>query len=117
MSKSLEKISLEKTEEGAAVLVRRVSRVINHRFHDADKPNIVFTDRGRCFFNPATGHITSGFAAALRENDLVAFMRSDASKQPGELQELMLHETAVSWLNSRLAATNPKTPFKSEKAQ
>ena len=35
-------------------------------------------------------------------------MSDNASKQPGNLQELMLHETAVAWLRKRLAETVPR---------
>ena len=35
-----------------------------------------------------------------------------ASVQPGHLQELMLHETAVAWLRLRLERTLPKSCWK-----
>ena len=35
-------------------------------------------------------------------------MGKDASKQPGHMQELMLHETAVAWMRKRLVETTPK---------
>ena len=34
-------------------------------------------------------------------------MGTNAARQPGDLKELMLHETAVAWLTQRLAATTP----------
>ena len=34
-------------------------------------------------------------------------MGDDAAKQPGSLQELMLHETAVSWIRARLLKSIP----------
>ena len=37
-----------------------------------------------------------------------ALLGDDASIQPGQLQELMLHETAVSWMRERLKQTVPK---------
>ena len=46
-------------------------------------------------YNSGNGHITAGYKQALRDHSLRAFMGDDASEQPGELQELMLHETAV----------------------
>ena len=36
-----------------------------------------------------------------------AFWGEDASTQPGNLQELMLHETAVSWVRRRLTESTP----------
>ena len=38
-------------------------------------------------------------------------MGDDASIQPGRLQEMMLHETAVSWMRRRLASTLPAKPW------
>ena len=35
-------------------------------------------------------------------------MSLDASRQPGDLQDLMLHETAVAWVTARLCVTTPK---------
>ena len=35
-------------------------------------------------------------------------MGNDASEQPGALQELMLHETAVAWLRYKLTMSVPK---------
>ena len=34
-------------------------------------------------------------------------MGDDAGKQPGSLQEVLLHETAVAWIRCRLACTVP----------
>ena len=84
--------------EGAAILAAKVRSAINVRFHGDDKPGIVCTDRGRGFYVPKTGKITAVYAGALREHDLRAFMGENASRQPGDLQDLMLHETAVGWL-------------------
>ena len=38
-------------------------------------------------------------------------MRDDASMQPGSLQELLLHETAASWLRVEERRTLPKKPW------
>ena len=59
-------------------------------------------DRGKGFYNPSTGKITPEYSAALREYGFKAFWGDDASVQPGHLQEVLLHETAVSWLRHRL---------------
>lgn len=96
--------------EGAALLVARVRAAINLRIQEDDKPDVVFVDRGKGFFNPRTAQITSEFKAASVEHDLKIFMRDNAKMQPGNLQEVMLHETAVSWMRRRLAKTAPKKP-------
>ena len=38
-------------------------------------------------------------------------MGQDASVQPGCLQEMMLHETAMAWVRERLKKTVPKKPW------
>ena len=38
-------------------------------------------------------------------------MKDDAKEQPGNLQEVMLHETAVGWMRRRLAVTVPQNPW------
>ena len=54
-----------------------------------------------------SGKITKEFKGALREHDLRTVMGDDAGKQPGSLQEVLLHETAVAWIRRRLACTVP----------
>ena len=39
-------------------------------------------------------------------------MREDAAIQPGELQEIMLHETAMAWVRVRLSRTVPRGAWK-----
>ena len=48
------------------------------------------------------------YRGALGRHDRRAFFPADASVQPGQLQEVMLHETAVSWMRDSLAKTLPK---------
>ena len=94
---------------GARVLVSKLLAAVNVRFPQATrKPSWVFVDRGKGFYNPGTGVITEEFKTALKECRFKAFWGADASVQPGHLQEVMLHETAVSWLRVRLEASLPK---------
>ena len=101
------------TPEGAAALVAKVRSSLNLRFqNEASKPEVLFTDRGRGFFAPNSGAITTEYEHALTEHDLQAFMGDDASRQPGSMQDFLLHETAVSWLRHRLAQSTPKECWK-----
>ena len=52
--------------------------------------------------------ITSPYEAALKEHGFKNLMGNDASKQPGHMQELMLHETTVAWMRTLLTETTPK---------
>ena len=96
------------TEEGAAIMVAKVRAALNVRFPAGNAPRVLFTDRGNGFFNSGTGKITPAYKQALRAQKLRAFFKDDASVQPGQLQEVMLHETAVSWTRLRLTQTLPK---------
>ena len=68
----------------------------------------MFVDRGKGFYHTGNGRITDAFKRGLRECGLKAFWGDNASVQPGHLQEVLLHETAVSWLRNRLTETLPK---------
>ena len=97
------------TEEGAARVVEKVRAAVNIRCQAAaSKPNIISVDRGRGFYNPGHGQITAPFKQALQDNGLTGIMGDNASKQPGAMADMMLHETAVAWVRYRLAATTPK---------
>ena len=96
------------TEAGAAIMVAKVRSALNIRFQNGAQPTTLFTDRGNGFYTSGPGRITAGYEAALKEHNLRAFFGEDASIQPGQLQEVMLHETAVSWMRSRLERTVPK---------
>ena len=85
---------------------------MNVRFPNArTKPKCVFVDRGKGFYHPGSAKITREFAAALKECGFRAFWGDDARRQPGHMQEVLLHETAVSWLRFRLARTLPARPW------
>ena len=51
------------------------------------------------------------YKASLRAHGLRPLMGDDASKQSGDAQEVMLHETAVALLRRRLTLTVPRKPW------
>ena len=69
---------------------------------------MVLVDRGRGFWASNSGKITAEFKGALREHGLRTVMEEDASKQPGQLQEILFDDTAVSWLRCRLGRSVKK---------
>ena len=100
------------TGEGAAQLVAKVRGAVNKRFQNCTaRPGILWTDRGKGFYHPSSGKITTKYKAALNRCDLKPMFRDDASIQPGRLQEVMLHETAVSWIRDRLRKSIPPQPW------
>ena len=87
----------------------KVRAALNVRFPGGGRqPRVLFTDRGNGFYNAGSGAISEEHRGALRRHNLRAFFPADASVQPGQLQEVMLHETAVSWMRDRLTKTLPK---------
>ena len=87
------------------------------RFRSQSKPTALFLDRGRAFFNTVTAKTTPELALALEGTGLETFWRGDASMQPGYCADIMLHETAVSWIRHLLASTVPKAPRKETRAE
>ena len=67
------------------------------------------TDKGKGFGH-GTGRITDQYAAALEAHGLRALMGHANFIQPGDCQELMLHETAVAWVMRRLDCCMPAEP-------
>ena len=99
------------TPEGAATLVAALRAAVNVRVRGS-KPKALFVDRGRGFYSTGTGGITPEFAQALKEHEFRAFMGVDAAKQPGFLADVLLHETAVSWVRELEAKTTPAAPWR-----
>ena len=96
------------TPEGASMLVARARTAVNRRFQSgAAQPSHIMVDRGRGFYSISTGRITYQFEAALREHSFTNLMGDDAGVQPGHMQEIMLHETAVAWIRGKLVQTLP----------
>ena len=96
--------------EGMAQFVTKVRHSVNARFKGDDQPSILFTDRGQGFYT-LNGHITGEYQAALQEHSFTAFAGDNASKQPGKMGDVLLHETAVSWIRYREGKTRPKEPW------
>ncbi len=106
------------TPEGAEILVGRARGAVNKRFQgDAVKPEFLMVDRGRGFYNIATGKITQKYKDAVQAHGFTNLMGDDAKVQPGHMQEILLHETAVAWIRWRLTLTTPKQCWLETRAQ
>lgn len=105
------------TTEGVTALIPQVRAALNIRCRGEDAPNMLFVDRGRGFFDPKTGRITAEYKAALRANNLRTFWGDDASMQPGKCGDMMLHETAVSWIRFQERRSLPKKPWEETEEQ
>ena len=96
---------------GAAILASQIRKIVDRRFPGPSQPKILFVDRGQGFYNKIGGKITPEFKAALRENSLKAYNGDNAFAQPGDMQEVMLHETTVAWIRHQETQTRPKEPW------
>ena len=99
------------TPDGAATLVARVPGALALRFPNGAKPKVVMCDRGRGFFS-TTGPITHRYKAALEAADLRPFQGNNAARQPGNIGDVLLRETAVAWLRKLEARSIPAQPWK-----
>ena len=97
--------------------MQKVRAALNVRFRGDDKPSILFVDRGPGFYVTQGGYITRKFKAALEENELKAYYGDNAKAQPGNMQDVLLHETAVSWIRRRETRCRPQTPWRETPAQ
>ena len=61
-------------------------------------PRFVFSDRGPGFYQASHGTIVEAYHAALQANKLQAFAGADASWQPPDLADLLMHETVAAWV-------------------
>ena len=96
------------TPEGAACLVAKLRGAVNRRFQgETTQPDCVMVDRGKGFYATGTSTITPLFREALQEHGFSNMMGDSAAVQPGHMQEVMLHETAVAWIRCRLTQTIP----------
>ena len=86
-------------------------KALNIRFQNTPAPNTLFVDRAPGFWATNSGKILGQFKAALQASDLKTYYKDDAGMQPGNLQEVMLHETAVSWIRRREALNRMTKPW------
>lgn len=61
-------------------------------------PRVICSDRGPGFYQSSTGHITNEYCAALKRHGFRAFAGEDASSQPPDVPDVLVHETAVAWI-------------------
>ena len=67
---------------------------------DVALPRVLCSDRGPGFFQTSTGHIVGDYKEACREHGFRPMAGDDASGQPPDIPDVLLHETAVAWARS-----------------
>ena len=102
--------------EGATMAIARIPAILKALFGGDAKPRVVMTDKGKGFYH-GSGRITDEYAAALEASGLRPLMGHDNVIQPGDCQELMLHETAVAWVRRKLERCLPAEPWTETRAE
>ena len=94
----IEVMGSEWTQDGAgqAAFVERLNTYLSQRFRDRPKPRVACTDRGPGFYSPH-GPIVPQYEAALRRHGFRPFAGSNASHQPADIPDVLLHERAAAW--------------------
>ena len=104
------------TPAGAKLLVERLPDTLRGMLgHSARKPLLLFTDRGPGFYHRRWGTITGDYESACRELGFKPWAGSNSKRgphaQPPDLADVLLHETAVSWLRRQEEQTRPTRPW------
>ena len=104
------------TPEGARILVERLPAVLDKMLgRSAKKPHTIFTDRGPGFYHRRWGTITGDYESACREHGFKPWGGTNSKKgpraQPPDLADVLLHETAVSWLRRQEEQNRPARPW------
>ena len=100
--------NFKQTGTGMADVVANLEKMLRKMLgRGAALPRIVMTDRGPGFFNSLSGHIVKAYGEALHSHGFRPFAVEDASEQPPDIPDLLLHETAIGWVRNYMR----KHPF------
>lgn len=104
------------TPDGARIMVRHLPALLTKMLGRAAKlPRTIFSDRGPGFFHRKWGTITGDFETACRECGFKPWAGTNAKKgpraQPRDIGDVLLHETAISWLRREEEKSRPLRPW------
>ena len=104
------------TPDGARILVNNPPAVLKKMLGASAKlPRTIFSDRRPGFFHRKWGTITGDYEAACREGGFRPWAGTNAQKgpraQPPDIGDVLLHETAISWLRREEEKTRPGRPW------
>lgn len=104
--------------DGMASAVRLLPKALRGMLGESARlPRTLFTDRGTGMYSP-TGHVVHEYAAAVEETGFHLYWGPCAKRQAPDLGDVLLHETAVSWVRARLRKMKPLVaPWKETREQ
>ena len=99
---------------GMGQFAKQAPRILKRMLgRSAALPKVLYTDRGPGMFVPRTGQATGAYAEGVQEAELRLYTGTDASQQPSDLADVLLHETAIACFKRNLAASTPSAePWK-----
>ena len=104
--------------DGAEVCAQKLGPILNIRFPNHQcRPKIVMSDKGCGFYHGTTSVITDEWKAGLRSVGLKPFMGDNAQVQSGQMGDVLLHETSVSWIRAKLVQNSPARPWEETREQ
>lgn len=93
----------QQTGAGVASFVERLPGILGDMVPAGDAlPRVVVSDRGPGLYQGSTGHIVHAYSSALHEQGFRPFAGTDASSQPADIPDVLVHETAVAWVRNYL---------------
>ena len=92
--------SWQQTGDGLKVFIERLPGILSKRLGDDAWPRVVFSDRGPGLYQTSSGHIVGIYQKALQDGGFRPFAGADASWQPADIPNVLLHETVVGWVRA-----------------
>ena len=105
--------------KGMAMFVERLPGILDRALgKTVPKPKVLFTDRGSAMFTPKTAIVQDAYGAAVEAAGFRLYTGRDASAQPADVADVLLHETAISSFRKLLNKERPKgQPWKESYVQ
>ena len=96
------------TAEGMVAAIKGLTSTLRRMLGANGRlPRTLFTDRGTGMYIPA-GQACSAFAEAVADEGFRLYWGADAVRQSPDMGDMLLHETAVSWIRARLRREKPE---------
>ena len=85
--------------EGMSAFVEQLPGILREMLGDAaPKPRVIFSERGPGLYNTGTGIIVHAYKNALKKQGFRPWAGDDATWQPPDVPDVLLHETAAGWV-------------------
>ena len=104
------------TPVGAGMLVAKLRALLKKMLGSGTPiPRTIFSDRGPGFYHRSWGTITGDYESACKEHGFSPWQGTNSKQgphaQPRDIPDVLLHETAISWLRRGEERTRPKKPW------